>query len=268
MQPAGLYLPGEGMLHRLHPLTKFALGLAAFLLAFADLLPWQGIPIAPWLGIAALILIAALDGRATLLALLRRAFLILLPLLLSLFLVQGFFFPGADDVLLRVGPFSLKSEGLIFGGIILGRLALILTATLLIVMTTHPADLTSALTGMGVPREVAYVILAALQLLPRMQARAESITNAQRARGLQTEGGLFVRARALLPLVGPLIASALQETEERALALEARAFRAPGPKTSWRLLHDSTAQRLGRWLVVIAALLLFLWGRFRWLLMS
>lgn len=257
----GLYLPGDGLLHRWHPLTKLALALAATLVAFADLLLWRGVPLLPWVGVGLLFIMAALDGAATLRALLRRSAILLGPILVSLILVQGFFFPGAEDVLLRLGPFALKSEGLLFGAIILSRLALVTVAMLVLVLTTHPADLTHALSAIGVPREIAYIILAALQLLPRMQQRAESIANAQRARGLRTEGSLLARARALLPLIGPLITGALHETEERALALEARAFRAPGPKTAWRQLHDTPPQRLARWLLLLAALLLFLWGR-------
>lgn len=258
----GLYLPGDGVLHRWHPLTKLALVLATILAAFGDLLPVAGVPLLPWLLVLALLALAAVDGIATFRRLLRLYVLLMLPLLLSLVLVQGFFFPGARDVLFEVGPFALKREGLLFGAAILSRFSPVLVATLLFVFTTHPADLTHALDRAGVPYEIAYVILAALQLLPRMQARAQSITSAQQARGLRTEGNLLVRARALVPLIGPLITSALHETEERALALEARAFRAPGRKTAWRQLHDSPAQRVARWGLVIGAAALFVWGRF------
>ncbi len=112
------------------------------------------------------------------------------------------------------------------------------------------------------PREIAYVILAALSLVPRMQARAQSISDAQQARGLRTEGNMLVRARALLPLLGPLITSALHETEERALALEARAFRAPGPKSQWRIVHDTATQRIVRWVLLAVGVALFVVGRF------
>ncbi|MGH2543458.1 MAG: energy-coupling factor transporter transmembrane component T family protein [Ardenticatenaceae bacterium] len=262
MERVGLYLPGEGMLHRWHPLTKLSLGLASLFLAFADLLPWEGVPLFPWIVILMLAGLAFLDGFRTFQVWLRRSLLLLLPILISLVLVQGFFFPGARDVLLRIGPFSLKSEGLLFGAVIISRLALVVVAMMLIILTTHPADLTHSLTQVGVPREISYVILAAFQLVPRMQARAQSIIQAQQARGLRTEGNLLVRARALLPVIGPLITSALHETEERALALEARAFRAPGPKSSWRQLHDSNTQRLARWLLVLATLVLFVSSRF------
>ncbi len=261
MNSLGLYLPGEGPLHRWHPLTKIALVAATFLGAFAGLGLVGGVPLFPWVLLVLLGTLAWLDGAPTGRQLLRLLLILLLPFALSLFLVQGFFYPDAQEILLRVGPFALKQEGLIFGARIFSRFVPVLAATLLFVLTTHPADLTHALTQVGVPYEIAYVILAALQLLPRMQARAQSILSAQQARGLRTEGSLWVRLRALVPLIGPLITSALHETEERALALEARAFRAPGPKSAWRQLHDSPAQRVARWTLLLAGVALFVWGR-------
>lgn len=251
----------QGPVARWHPLTKLTLVLAASLLAFAELLPWRGIPLFPWLGAAAVVGLAAWNGGDTARRLLHRAALLLLPLLLSLVLVQGFLYPGAKDILLTLGPLALKREGLLFGAQILSRLTLLTSATLLLLLTTAPADLTLALTQIGVPREIAYVVLAAIHLLPQMQARAARITDAQRARGLRTEGSLRVRARALLPLIGPLLTSALHDTEERALALEARAFRAPGPKSSWRQLADSATQRRARWVLLTSSILLFIWAR-------
>ncbi|HBY99559.1 MAG TPA: energy-coupling factor transporter transmembrane protein EcfT, partial [Chloroflexi bacterium] len=201
----GLYLPGDGLLHRWHPLTKLALTVAAFMLGFANLLVVRGVPLLAsllGLGVAGLV---ALDGAETLRLWTRRLVFILAPIFLSLVLVQGFFFPGAEQVLWRLGPFGLKLEGLLFAAQIAGRLFLLTGATLLLLLSTQPTDLALALNRVGLPREISYLVIAAIQLLPRMQARATAILDAQRARGLRTEGSPMVRLRALLPLAGPLI---------------------------------------------------------------
>ena len=259
----GLYLPGNGLLYRWHPLTKLTLVLTSCLLVFANLLPWKGIPLLPYLGILLLFILALLDSKVTFRLLIRRFMLLLLPLLLFLLLVQApvLFFSDAQENLWQIGPFALEREALLFGAVLISRLALILQSILLLTLTTHPADLTHALTQIGIPRGITYIILAALQLMPRLQNKAQRILNAQQARGLRTEGNLMVRIRALLPLIGPLINSALQESEERALALEARAFRSPGPKTSWRQLHDSLPQRLARWAMVMGTITVLVWTR-------
>jgi energy-coupling factor transport system permease protein len=110
----------------------------------------------------------------------------------------------------------------------------------------------------GAPFSLAYVAVTAIQLLPEMQGRAQNILNAQQARGFETQGNLLVRVRAFVPLIAPLVYGALENVQERALALDARAFRAPRPKTSWRQVHDSRAQRIFRWLVVVYSSVLIL----------
>lgn len=254
MDAAGLYLPGDGVVHHWNPLTKMSLLLAIILIAFV---PWERdvrLLLVPVVLVILIGVLALLDGRDTIRAWARRLFWLIIPILVSLVLVQGFFYPSAEDIVLRIGPLALKGEGLLFAATIGSRLLLMLAGFVLVLLTTHPADLTAALTQRGLSPDVAYLVLSALQLIPRMQARGQTITTAQQARGLETGGNLLQRVRGLLPLFGPLILGALGDVEERAMALEARAFRAPRAKTSLRTLHDSSAQRIARWLLVAGGL--------------
>ena len=63
----------------------------------------------------------------------------------------------------------------------------------------------------------------------------------------------------MIPLVGPLILGSIVDLEERAMALEARAFGRKGPKTSLLVLADSGWQRAARWGFGAAALLIVAW---------
>ena len=47
---------------------------------------------------------------------------------------------------------------------------------------------------------------------------------------METEGNLLVRIKAFLPLISPVVMSALTATRERAIALEVRGFGAKGLK--------------------------------------
>jgi energy-coupling factor transport system permease protein len=87
--------------------------------------------------------------------------------------------------------------------------------------------------------------------VPRLGERAREIVEAQRSRGLNTEGGFRARVRGILPVAGPLVLSALTEVEHRAMALEARAFAAPGKRTVLRAYPDTGAQRALRWALVV-----------------
>lgn len=186
--------------------------------------------------------------------LLRTVLLLILPIAVSLALVQGLFYPGAASVLVQFGPIALKTEGLVFAFVTATRLLVIAGAGLLVVYSTPPSDLALAMVQSGAPTSLAFITVSAIQLVPEMQSRAAAILTAQQARGLETQGNLLVRIRAFLPLVAPLIYGALEGVQERALALDARAFRAPRPKTSWRELRDTRGQWVFRIVLILSAI--------------
>jgi energy-coupling factor transport system permease protein len=114
----------------------------------------------------------------------------------------------------------------------------------------------------GLPASIAYGVVAAIQILPQMKARADTISAAQRGRGLNTQCRIANRLRGLLPLVSPLIFGALVDSEERAIALQSRAFNS-GPKpTSYIEIPDSRWQSAIRWgclMVVLAGVASRFW---------
>ena len=85
-----------------------------------------------------------------------------------------------------------------------------------------------------------------------MVERARLVVDAQRSRGLDTEGGVWRRAAGVVPLVGPVVIGALHAVEARSLALEARAFGRPGPRHLLWAPADPGPERVARWLVLVA----------------
>ncbi len=238
-----LFTARDSGLHRLNPLTNLAL--VGFCLVAGLALPGAWAPYAVFL--LALLPLAAWGRVAP--QLLRSAVKIVLPFAISVFLIQGLFWTGGTPVV-HLGPLSLKREGLLFAAQSTGRILAVVGSFLLLSLTTRPDRLMIALQQHGVPNSLTYIILATIQIAPRFQAKASTILDAQRSRGLETEGGFGRRARALLPLVVPLVLGSIVDVEERAIALEARAFSRTGPKTSLLILSDSHMQRIGRWLLL------------------
>lgn len=212
------------------------------------------------LGVIAPALAAGVLGR-----LLRASLLLTLPIALSVLVINVFFFPDGATVLLRVGPFTATAEGLAFAAEVLARLVAISGAITLFYLTTPPAGLVLDLEHRGVSPRVAFVALASVQTVPAMVERAATITAAQRARGLDTEGSFWRRARGLLPLAGPVLLGSIGEVEERAMALDARGFTRPGRRTLLWWPPDSARQRLARWLLVASVPLLVVARAVGWL---
>jgi len=241
-----LYAGRESWLHRLHPLTK--LTATGTLVAAALLLPgaWPNYAVA-----GLLLLPLALSGRVAR-EWLRGVWPVVLPFAVSVFLIQGLLWPGGTP-LLHLGPVSVKREGLLFAVACVGRIWLLVGAFILFALTTRADRLMIGLTQRGVSPSLAYLVVATVQIIPRFRARAAAILDAQRARGLETEGGLRQRLRALLPLIGPLVLSSLVDVEERALAIEARAFTVRGPKTSLAEVVEAAWEPAARWAMMALA---------------
>jgi energy-coupling factor transport system permease protein len=237
----------DSPIHRLHPFTK--LTLAGFMLVVGLSLPGS------WGAYLLLILLvlplAALARVAGDLAL--TAARVSLPFVISVFLIQGFLWPHGTP-LVGVGPVSLKREGLAYAVTSSGRILTVISSFLWFAFTTRPDTLMISLAQRGLPAGLSYVVVSTLQIVPRFQARAAAILDAQRSRGLETEGSLLRRSRAILPLVAPLILSSLIDVEERALAVEARGFNHAGQKTSLVEIHSAGWEGPARWAVALAAI--------------
>jgi energy-coupling factor transport system permease protein len=205
-------------------------------------------------------LVAGILGR-----LLRTALLLTLPIAVSVLVVNLLFYPAGREILFQIGPIRATAEGLEFALETLARIGAISGAITLFYLTTPPGELVLDLERRGVSPRVAFVALASVQTVPALVERAGTITAAQRARGLDTEGSVWRRLRGILPLAGPVLLGSITEVEERTMALEARGFTRPGHRTLLWHPADSGAQRLARWLLVLAVPLLVFARAVGWL---
>jgi energy-coupling factor transport system permease protein len=239
----GYFRPGDSWLHRRNPVTKLlALG---WVLVAAFLRP-------PAILAALVVAVAVAAWSVGLLGALVRSLRIPAVLFASILLVNAFFFPGAQDVLLRLGPIALSREGLAFGLVSAGRLLVAFMASILFLFTTLADDLLESLVARGASHRLSFVVLSAVQMVPRLQARASAILDAQQARGLTVTGSFRHRLAALVPLVGPILLGSLIDVRERTFALEARAFGAAPRRTAYRLVPDPPLDRVLRPLIVVA----------------
>ncbi|GAB4483558.1 MAG: energy-coupling factor transporter transmembrane component T [Anaerolineales bacterium] len=250
------YVKRESALHQLNPLTKLTLIFGLILPAF--LVPYYWTP--------HLLLVLVVFPLAFLGKVQREYFnasaRLILPVCGFLFVMQALFIPGGEKVLAKVWFLTLTQESLLFAFANAIRIMVMVSSFTLFMLTTHPSELMSDLTQRGLPGQFAYVIIATLQIIPQMQAKANTIIAAQRSRGLDTESSFSRRIRALVPLVGPLVFGSLVEVEERAIAIEARGFTSRRPKSSLREILDRPLDKGLRWfllLVMLASVVSRIW---------
>jgi energy-coupling factor transport system permease protein len=123
--------------------------------------------------------------------------------------------------------------------------------------TTENKEISRALDESGMNYMITYVFMSSLQMIQVLGRNSRTIMNAQRARGVETEGNILIRAKAFFPLLVPLILGSITGAEERVLTLESKGFDVRGKKTHLfeltRSPYDKTAKVIA--LAVTAAVL-------------
>jgi energy-coupling factor transport system permease protein len=100
-------------------------------------------------------------------------------------------------------------------------------------LTTSPDHLGLALEQSRVPYEFAFAFTTAVRFVPVLAEEAQTIMDAQKARGLELEKGSFLkRIRNYVPVLIPLIVSAIRRSLELAEAMESRAWGATKNRTN------------------------------------
>ncbi|MFM2309116.1 MAG: hypothetical protein RLY87_1237 [Chloroflexota bacterium] len=239
---------------RLHPLTKLTWALLLIVCAY----------LSSSIATSAAVFFCALattttSGRCQQIA---RSFpLFFVPITVSLLVIRGILVPDLSTNPIVVAGFTVSLDALAAAGVLILRYCTLVATLFTVIQSTPTAQLMHALAEKGLPRSIEFILLMALQIIPDMKLRADAILEAQQSRGLVITS-LPSRIRALLPLVGPLVVGALVDVEERAMALELRAFAATNRPTRMDVLVDSTRQHIARTLclVLLGALIVYHMG--------
>jgi energy-coupling factor transport system permease protein len=100
-------------------------------------------------------------------------------------------------------------------------------------LTTSPDHLGLALEQSRIPYEFAFAFTTAVRFVPVLAEEAQTIMDAQKARGLELEkGNILKRIRNYVPVLIPLIVSAIRRSLELAEAMESRAWGASKKRTN------------------------------------
>ena len=232
MKSISLYVDNGSWLCKVHPFTKLAyIATAISVPLLVGKLSFFAIFIALSLAVLA-------SGR-----LLKRVVPLIafsFTILITIFLIHGLFNQSNRNILFSIGPLHFYREGLLYALHIGCNVLNTLLSFAILVLSAKPSELVEELEKRGFSRRMGYIITSVFQIVPQMTGTMNTITDAQRSRGLETEGSLLTRAKAFLPLISPVVMSSLINTRERAVALEVRGFAAKQKKT---YLADRTPHR-------------------------
>lgn len=246
----------DNIILKLNPMTRLTFALCLSISVFFANYPYA-------LGcFVFLLLVAGFCGilKNYLSTILKTLFIIVV----LMFILQALFYPG-QEIVWQWKFITIKKEGLMYALSLSSKLLVIGGSILLFFKTTQVKDLVSALEQRGLSPSFSYVILSTLQIIPQMEKRSRQIMDAQRSRGVETEGSLLLRAKAFVPSLGPLILSSIVGTEERAITLEARAFSAPVKKVRLHVVKDTPIDKLLRMIFMGVLILFIVWRVILWI---
>jgi energy-coupling factor transport system permease protein len=139
---------------------------------------------------------------------------------------QGTEYIGSETILLPLGPYSISQETLFYLLTVTLKYFSMFPIALVFVFTTHPTEFSASLNRLGLHYKIAYAVSLTLRYLPEVKKDYVNIMHAQQARGIELskKAPFFARLKSLASILGPLIFSSLDRTEEIANAMTLRGF--------------------------------------------
>jgi energy-coupling factor transport system permease protein len=148
-------------------------------------------------------------------------------------------------MLFTIAGQTITLDGLLFGLAMGLRVALMVTAAGVWMMTTSPQKLTVGLLHLGLPYKAGVAMTAAIRFVPLLNAERATIAEAQQARALDLRrGNPFSRAVKSVAIIGPLFIRAIDVAQGLAVAMDARGFGVRDGRTSIVELRLTRADRL------------------------
>src|SRR4030081_1195396 len=162
---------------------------------------------------------------------------------------------GGPNLFTIVGQ-TIPLNGLLCGLAMGLRVALMVTAAGVWMMTTSPTKLTVGLLHLGLPYKAGVAMTAAIRFVALLNAERATIAEAQQARALALgRGHPFSRALKSVAIIGPLFIRAIDVAQGLALAMDARGFAARDSRTSIVELRLTRADRFIMYSLLAASIL-------------
>ena len=253
----GQYYPAKSFVHNMDPRAKLVLVIAYIVAIFLA---------SNFYALAAVTLflvIAVIFSRVPFGRVLRSVKMILFVIIFTAILNLFFYSEGEDAHMIWEWKFlSLSWESVINTIFLAMRLFLLVMGTSILTLTTTPVALTDGIESLLTPlkwikfpvHELALIMSIALRFIPILIDETNRIIAAQKARGANFEkGGLISRAKAMIPVLIPLLVSAFRRAEDLGDAMDARCYSGAKGRTKYKKLTFTWRDLIG--LLLVAGLI-------------
>ena len=265
----GQYIPHKSFVHNMDARVKILLAIAYIVAVFL-------VKSFHFLGFAScflFVIIATVCSKVSLFRVLKSIKAIMFFIVLSA--VLQLFFNTDGKVLVEWKFIKFTDHGLLNAGFITARIALIVLGASLLTFTTSPVELADGIESLLTPlkwikfpvHEFALIMSIALRFIPTLLDETDRIIKAQKARGANFDtGNVFKRAKALIPVLIPLLISSFRRADELADAMDARCYSGSKNRTKYKKMRLTWRDALGTILVAGLVVGVVFLNKFYWLL--
>ena len=235
----GQYYPASSFVHKMDARVKLLLLIAYIILIFV-VKNFYGFILA-----CAFFLLATFFSKVPLVEILKSIktiiFIVLVTVILNLFFYQT----ENPTILFKWEFITITKEATIFSAFMALRLILLVLGSSILSLTTTPVALTDGIESLLSPlkvikfpvHELALIMSIALRFIPILMSETDRIMMAQKARGADFDSGnIFKRAKAMIPILIPLLISAFRRADELGDAMDARCYSGSTNRTKYKKL--------------------------------
>lgn len=206
------------------------------------------------------LLVAIIFSKVPLMKVLKSVKAVVYLVIITAVIMLLFYSGKANHVYATWGIITISLEGIVSAIVMAVRLFLLVMGPALLSLTTTPVELTDGIESLLSPlklikipvHDIAIIMSIALRLIPTMIEETDKITNAQKARLAEfDDGNVFKKAKAMIPVLVPLLTSSFRRADELAYAMDSRCYGGAKNRTRMRVMRLSYRDAIA--LVVIAA---------------
>ena len=253
----GQYYPTDSVIHKLDPRTKIVSAFLYMIFLFTVNNVWGYL--AAFIFLAAVVSVSKIPAGYVIKGIKGILFIMLLTVVINMFWTPG-------EIVWQWKFLKITKEGIQLSFNMAFRLVLLISGTSMMTLCTDTISLTDGMEELikkmpfvgKYAHELSMMMSIALRFIPTLTEETDRIMKAQKSRGADFEtGGIFARAKGLIPILVPLFVSAFQRANELAMAMEARCYRGAEGRTRLRELKYTKGDFAAYGIVVLCMAAIF-----------
>lgn len=237
----GQYYNSSSVIHRMDPRFKLVelIAIIVFIFISKNFLA---------LGIMTALVIAVILLSGVPFKMYLKNLKVILPIVIFTALLNMLYAADGDSVIFSWWIITVTWAGLIRAAFMALRILLLILISATLTYTTTPTELTDAIESLLTPLKLiglgelvhtmAMMMTIALRFIPTLTDETDKIISAQKARGSDlASGGIIAKIKALLPILIPLLFSAIRRADDLAEAMDCRCYSGGKGRTRMKKLR-------------------------------